>query len=60
MVRIVLLYWVLGPDGAIVSGEIGGWFDMGACNAAAVSLTEPNPADGWSPRFATRCVEVPR
>lgn len=60
MVKVVLLYWVLGPGGSIVAGEVGGFWDMGACKAAAVSLTEPNPVDGWSPRIAVRCVEVPR
>lgn len=60
MTKIVLFFWILSPQGAIDRVEIEGWFDMGACKAAAVSLTEPNPADGWSPLTIARCVEVPR
>lgn len=55
MLKVVLFWWVLGPGGAMMSGEIAGWRDMGACNAAGVSLTEPNPVDGWSPVVVVWC-----
>lgn len=60
MTKIIMLFWVLSPKGDIVAHEIGDWYTMERCNAAAVSLTEPNPADGWSPLIAVRCMEVPK
>jgi hypothetical protein len=60
MTKIVLFFWILGPQGGIDRLEIENFYDMGACRAAAVSLTEPNPADGWSPLTIARCVEIPK
>jgi hypothetical protein len=60
MTKILLILWTLGPTGEIDRLEIDGWFNLERCNAAAVSLTESNPADGWAPKHVARCVEVPR
>lgn len=60
VVTILLILWVLGPGGEFERGEVGGFADMGACKAAAVSLTEPSPVDGWSPVLVARCEEVMR
>lgn len=60
MTKIILILWTLSPEGHIDRLDLGGFFDLGACNAALVSLTEPNPLDGWSPRQVGRCLEVPK
>ena len=60
MTKIVLILWTLSPTGEIDRLEFENFFDMGACNAALVSLTEPSPRDGWSPVQVGRCVEVPK
>ncbi len=60
MTKIILILWTVSPSGDIDRLELDGWFDVGDCKAALVSLTEPNPADGWSPETVGRCVEVPK
>lgn len=60
MTKIILILWTISPGGDIDRLDLGGWFDLESCNAALVSLTEPNPADGWSPKTVGRCVEVPK
>jgi len=60
MEKIILILWTLSPSGHLDRLEIGGFFDMDACEAAAVVLTAPSPLDGWSPATVTRCLEVPK
>ena len=60
MTKIILIFWTLSPTGQIDRLELDGWFSIEACNAAVVSLTAPNPADGWSALTVARCVEVPK
>jgi hypothetical protein len=60
MTKIVLLFWMIGPDGHLVPDRIEGFFDMAACEAAIDSLVEPNPADQFNIKGAFRCVEIPK
>ena len=60
MTKIILILWTVSPSGDIDRLDLGGFFDLGDCKAALVSLTEPNPADGWSPEQVGRCLEVPK
>lgn len=60
MLKIILIFWVLGPKGDIVAHEYGDFFDMERCEAALEAMTEPSPHDQWSPLIAGRCVEVPK
>lgn len=60
MTEIIMILWTLSPEGHLDRLVIPGWYTMERCNAAIVSLLEPNPADQWSPQFAARCVVVPK
>lgn len=60
MEKIILILWTLSPTGQLDRLIVEGFFDMGACKAAAVSLTESSPEDGWAPVHVARCVEVPK
>lgn len=60
MVKIILILWTLGPEGHIDRLILDGFRDIGHCRDVAVSLTAPNPLDGWSPRQVARCQVVPK
>lgn len=60
MTRIILLFWILSPEGHMDRLQFEGFQDIEHCRGVADSLTAPNPQDGWSPLMLTRCVVVPK
>lgn len=61
MIKIVMLLWVLGPDGVVLDPiEFGGWRSVADCEAFADSFFVANPADGFQFEGVARCVEVPK
>jgi hypothetical protein len=60
MEKIILVLWTLSPTGQLDRLEIEGFRTLETCRSAAVSLTEPAVADGWSPATVVRCLAVPK
>jgi len=61
MIKVVMLLWVLGPDGRLLEPvEFDGWRSIADCEAVAESFFVANPADGFQFEGVARCVEVPK
>jgi hypothetical protein len=61
MTKIMMMLWILGPDGSLLSPErIGGWMTVSDCEDFVVSLFARNPHDGFQLQGVARCVEVPK
>jgi hypothetical protein len=61
MMEIVLLLWILGPDGDLQPLErFSGWYAVGDCEDFVETLFARNPHDGFQLQGVARCVEVPK
>ena len=63
MTKVVMLFWVLSHSGEITEPQrIEGFKTIEACEVAAESLTESNPKEKATYRYAVvaQCLQVPK
>lgn len=63
MTKIIMLFWVLSHSGDVTEPQkIEGFVSMEACQIAAESLTESNPKEKATHRYAVvaQCLQVPK